>query len=325
MVQLFTGSSIVGKLNLGTHTGTDLILDGSGTELLTQAITGTVTNSGSLVKQGTGTWTLDKNLSVPVATNVLAGFLVLDGQLTSPQVNVSTGATLQLGAGSTAGNLIGNAVVDNGSVVFNRSDSLTFNANISGSGGLSQNGTGTTILGGANTYSGGTVINAVTLVVNSSQALGLGNVMLNSGTLKADPQPINVKGNYTQNASGTLQLTVDGPNAGQYDFLNVTGNASLNGTLALANGGYNPQANDKLTLVTTGGAVSGKFGAFSNPFAHRTGYNLVDLVYGRNSVVLEFLNQTTSSCQPIRSNPTRSEIGRSDVLLIQSANVQISG
>jgi len=24
MVQLFTGSSIVGKLNLGTHTGTDL-------------------------------------------------------------------------------------------------------------------------------------------------------------------------------------------------------------------------------------------------------------------------------------------------------------
>jgi fibronectin-binding autotransporter adhesin len=105
---------------------------------------------------------LDKNLSIPVATNVLAGVLVLDGQLTSPQVNVSTGATLQLGAGGTAGNLIGNAVVDNGSVILNRSDSLTFNANISGSGGLNQNGTGTIILGGANTYSGGTVINAGT-------------------------------------------------------------------------------------------------------------------------------------------------------------------
>jgi outer membrane autotransporter protein len=123
--------------------------------------------------------------------------------------------------------------------------------------------------------------------------LGLGNVTLNSGTLKADPQPINVKGNYIQNVGGTLQLAVDGPNAGQYDFLNVTGNASLNGTLALANGGYNPQANDKLTLVTTGETVSGKFAAFSNPFAHGTGYNLVDLVYGRNSVLLEFLNQTT--------------------------------
>jgi autotransporter-associated beta strand protein len=292
-VQLFTGSSIVGNLNLGTHTGTELILNGNGTGLLSQAITGTVTNSGSLVKQGTGTWTLDKNLSVPVATNVLAGFLVLDGQLTSPQVNVSTGATLQFGAGGSAGNLIGNVVVDNGSVIFNRSDSLTFNANISGSGGLNQNGTSTTILGGANTYSGGTVINAGTLVVNSSQALGLGNVTLNGGTLKADPQPINVKGNYTQNAGGTLQLAVDGPNPGQYDFLNVTGNASLNGTLALANGGFNPQANDKLTLVTTGGTVTGKFAAFSNPFVGGAGYNLVDLVYGKNSVVLEFLNQTT--------------------------------
>jgi len=34
-------------------------------------------------------------------------------------------------------------------------------------------------------------------------------------------------------------------------------------------------------------------------------------------------SKSESSCQPIRSNPTRSEIGRSDVLLIQSANVQI--
>ena len=214
---------------------------------------------------------------------------MLDGQLTSPQVNVSTGATLQFGAGGTAGNLIGNAVVDNGSVIFNRSDSLN------------QNGTGTTILGGANTYSGGTVINAGTLVVNSSQALGLGDVTLNSGSLKADPQPINVKGNYTQNAAGTLQLAVDGPNPGQYDYLNVTGNASLNGTLALANGGYNPHANDKLTLVTTGGTVTGKFAAFSNPFVGGTGYNLVDLVYGKNSVVLEFLNQTT----PVSPVPPR--------------------
>jgi len=68
---------------------------------------------------------------------------------------------------------------------------------------------------------------------------------------------------------------------------------SLNGTLALANGGYNPHANDKLTLVTTGGTVTGKFAALSNPFVGGTGYNLVDLVYGKNSVVLEFLNQTT--------------------------------
>jgi fibronectin-binding autotransporter adhesin len=198
--------------------------------------------------------------------------------LTSPQLTVATGATLQFGAGGTTGNFTGSNVVNDGSVIFNRSDSLTLNANITGSGRVSQNGTGTTTLGGANSYSGGTIINAGTLVVNSSQALGLGDVTVNNGTLEADPQPINVKANYIQNAGGTLQLAVAGPNPGQYDTLNVTGNASLNGTLALTNGGYNPQANDKLTLITTGGTVTGKFAFFSNPFAHGTGFNLVDLI-----------------------------------------------
>jgi fibronectin-binding autotransporter adhesin len=56
-VQLSTGSSIVGNLNLGTNAGTNLMLDGSGTALLSQAVTGTLTNAGSLVKQGIGTWT----------------------------------------------------------------------------------------------------------------------------------------------------------------------------------------------------------------------------------------------------------------------------
>src|SRR4029077_11617276 len=43
----------------------------------------------------------------------------------------------------------------------------------------------------------------------------------------------------------------------------------------------------------TGGTVTGKFASFSNPFVGGAGYNLVDLVYGKNSVVIEFLNQTT--------------------------------
>jgi len=100
------------------------------------------------VKQGTGTWTFDKNLSVTGCNECPCGILGARRSTDQSAVNVSTVATLQLGAGSTAGNLIGNAVVDNGSVVFNRSDSLTFNANISGSGASVRMATGTTILGG---------------------------------------------------------------------------------------------------------------------------------------------------------------------------------
>jgi hypothetical protein len=55
------------------------------------------------------------------------------------------------------------------------------------------------------------------------------------GISEADPQPINVKGNYTQNAGGTLLLQIAGAGSGQYNFLNVSGNANLGGILQLTN------------------------------------------------------------------------------------------
>ena len=232
---------------------------------------GVISGTGALVQIGSGTLTLTADSSYGGGTTI------------------NTGATLQLGNGGTTGSIIGN-VNDNGSLIFNRSDNVTFNSLISGAGNLVQNGSGTIILGGANTYSGGTIINNGTLLVNNSRALGLGNVVVNGGTLGADPQPINVKGNYAQNAGGTLQLQVAGANPGQYDTLNVGGNAAFGGTLQLISLGFHPAAGNLLTLVTTGGVVTSRFGQFVDPFATGPGYNTVDLIYGLNFVDLEFLN-----------------------------------
>ena len=55
--------------------------------------------------------------------------------------------TLQLGDGGADGSIIGD-VLDNGTLAFNRSDVATFAGTISGSGGVAQIGTGTTILTG---------------------------------------------------------------------------------------------------------------------------------------------------------------------------------
>ena len=287
IVQLFTGSQITGNLGLN-GTSSTLILDGAGQQLLSQAVLGTLTNNGALVKQGSGTWTIDRALDAPLGTDILAGTLAIDAALNTPLVDIATGATLQLNAGGSVGNL-----VDNGSLIFAGTGTVNFTTVISGPGNVIQDGPGTTILSGKNTYSGGTIIDLGTLLVNNAQALGTGNVTVNGGVLGADPQPINVLGNYTQNACGTLQLNIAGRSAGQFDVLNVNGNAFLNGTLRLVNAGYRPQLGDSLRLINTGGVVIGRFATFQNPFALTDGFNSVDLIYARQSVTLKFLELNT--------------------------------
>ena len=104
-------------------------------------------------------------------------------------------------------------------LTINNTGTDVYSGIIQGTGSLTKIGAGTQTLSGNNTYSGGTLLNAGTLVVNNAQALGLGDVVVNGGVLRADPQPINVRGNYTQNAGGTLQLGLGGSAPGQYRSL----------------------------------------------------------------------------------------------------------
>lgn len=123
-VHLFTGSTINGNLNLGSSPGSSLILDGVGTATISQAVTGAITNAGSLTKQGSGTWTIDKALNAPVAVNINAGTLEVNSNLTTALVNVQAGAMLK-GTG-----VIGGLVVNAG--VLSPGDSpgiLTINGN----------------------------------------------------------------------------------------------------------------------------------------------------------------------------------------------------
>ncbi|MCU0781603.1 MAG: autotransporter-associated beta strand repeat-containing protein, partial [Akkermansiaceae bacterium] len=104
-----------------------------------------------LCKEGTGTWTLSGTNSFNGETTISAG-------------------TLQIGNGGTTGRLTATTgIVNNASLVINRSDNFTqatdlgAGAVISGTGSLTQAGTGTTTLTAVNTYSGDTLVNAGTL------------------------------------------------------------------------------------------------------------------------------------------------------------------
>jgi len=96
---------------------------------------------------------------------------------------------------------------------FNGADS--WRNDISGRGGLVKQGTGTLTLTGANSYSGGTTVQAGTIVAASAKALGTGDVCVESAaTLSVSTDAsscgsVEIRGDYTLDG-GTLAVTVSG-------------------------------------------------------------------------------------------------------------------
>ncbi len=91
------------------------------------------------------------------------------------------------------------------------------------------------ILSGANTYSGGTILTAGSLIVGNATALGTGPVTVNGGTLATDGVNHAIQvgdgthvSDYNQSA-GTLILSGSSPAA--FDKLTATGAANLGGNL----------------------------------------------------------------------------------------------
>ncbi|MEJ8852888.1 beta strand repeat-containing protein, partial [Variovorax rhizosphaerae] len=111
-----------------------------------------ISGSGSLQQIGTGTTAL-------TGTNTYTGGTSISG------------GTLQLGSGADTGSITGNVAVNNGTLAFNRNNLYTFDGLISGGGGVSQAGTGTTVLSAANTYGGATTVAAGTLRAGAANAL----------------------------------------------------------------------------------------------------------------------------------------------------------
>jgi outer membrane autotransporter protein len=207
---------------------------------------------------------------------------VLTGNSTySGGTSISAG-TLQLGGGGTTGSIVGD-VTNNGALVFNRSDDVTFPGTISGTGSVTQAGAGMTVLNTDNPYTGGTIVAAGTLAVgdasHTAAALsGGGNTTVASGATLGGYG--SVTGTVTNNGTiavanalpqfaglGNGSFTINGPltNAGLLQIggqgvgnrLTVVGNyVGQNGSIALntylAGDGA---ASDR--LVINGGAASG--------------------------------------------------------------------
>ena len=108
--------------------------------------------------------------SAAPATLILTGENTYTSALTAIDPNV----TLQVGNGGTSGTLGTSQVIISGTsgvLAFNRSDSVTINNQIMGGGALRQDGSGTTILSGVNSYTGETTVSSGTLIVGSGGSI----------------------------------------------------------------------------------------------------------------------------------------------------------
>ncbi len=154
------GYAITGPNDLAISGTTLRISTGSN---ITALIDATISGTGGLVKTGTG------------------GALILTGSNTyTGGTTIATG-TLQLGNGGTTGSILGD-VANDGTLAFNRTDEVTFDGIISGTGNVVVNQTGTLALTGSSSYSGGTTLANGTLLLGDDFALGTGAVQLGAGT-----------------------------------------------------------------------------------------------------------------------------------------------
>jgi autotransporter-associated beta strand protein len=111
-------------------------------------------------------------------TQTGTGLLVLLGSNTYSGATTVNAGTLQVGNGGSGASIGGTSVVlDNGSLVFNHSNAVTFSPAVGGSGSLTQTGTGLLALLGSNTYAGGTTVSAGTLSVAAAGNLGTGGLL----------------------------------------------------------------------------------------------------------------------------------------------------
>ncbi|USI76494.1 autotransporter-associated beta strand repeat-containing protein [Sphingopyxis sp. USTB-05] len=216
---------------------------------------GQIVGTGALRQAGTGT-------TVLTGTNLYTGGTTIDA------------GTLQLGNGGTTGSIVGD-VVDNGLLLFNRSDLVDFAGTISGSGAVQQIGSGTTVLSGINSYAGGTSILGGTLQVSADGNLGAaaggltfsngtlrttasfasarnasltgtGTILTDAGTIFALGGLISGAGNLTKSGAGILTLSANNSYVGATNV--NAGTLRINGNQSAATG---------LVTVASGATLAG--------------------------------------------------------------------
>jgi autotransporter-associated beta strand protein len=244
------GTTISGGTLIGTASSLQGDIANSAALVFDQTIagafSGAISGSGSLTKTGAADLRLVGTNSYSGGTTVSAGSLTGDS------------ASLQ------------GAITNNATVVFDQAAAGTYGGAMSGSGSLTKTGVGALRLTGANSFAGGTVVEAGTLsvdgsiggplIVDAGATLGgrglVGDVQVLTGGTIAPGNSIGTLRLATLNQSGDYALEYRAPAAG-YAFTPSGTGQSIRGRNSLLDAGLAATDQDADLIAVAGTAMLG--------------------------------------------------------------------
>ncbi|MDA5192666.1 autotransporter-associated beta strand repeat-containing protein [Alphaproteobacteria bacterium LMG 31809] len=312
-----TGAGVLTLTGVNSYTGTLTVDTGSTLQLGDGGTSGRF-GSGDLVNNGL--ILINRSDNYVIANDIFGtgeihqvgtGTFVLTGNHYSVgMTRVDAGGTVQIGNGGLLGSLGAGTFENEGALAFNASNSVIYTGVISGNGTVIQSGSGALTLTGTQTYTGATTINSGTLVVNGSIAASSGVVVnaggklggsgtvsgltLNGGTLSPGNSPgtLTVTGNLVMDANSTYLAEVEG---GVADRVNVTGTATLGGTLRLVPLGGTYNFDSDYTLLSAAGGLGGTSFATVDPTGFVGAGITTTVTYSGNDVLLKLAPKALAS------------------------------
>ncbi len=254
--------------------------------------------SGNVTLSGTGTLTLGNNTN-NIITGTNSAYILTN----------AAGHTIQ-GVGNIGNNNIG--VTNNGTIIANQSNALNISP---GSSGFINNGTlransGSTLHVTNDFTNAGTITgesnsilrikNGIGTLTSTGTISGKGEIqgnVINSGIVSPGSSPgiETITGDYVQDPSGLLLIEIAGYTQGtEYDVLNITGTATLSGTLDVdLLSDFIPTNGSSFTFLTAANGITGTFTTLNLPVLPEG--NNWNVIYGSNDVRLSVAPEPVSA------------------------------
>jgi len=185
---LFAGTLELSKTAQNAIPGALIIGNGVSTALVQETLSDQIYNSATVTVNNSGTLDLNNN------NDAFFGIVMTGGTIKSGTGLITIYGNVVTNASSSTAVISGNLALSNANgptqtfavasgTVPNNGPDLAISASISGTGGITKTGAGTLTLSNTNTntYTGATIVNAGTLLVNGSQSASA--VTVNSGAI----------------------------------------------------------------------------------------------------------------------------------------------